>query len=166
MVDGVDIENVADQKPRYDREEYTALYERDRNLRDSYDHKLEEDEAEALSGEVISLAALPEEVRTERGLQLQNKLKEYTNRILDFKRSNPAATPEQLAQKGYKRDVLRFVLESGAVNTDILKGAIAEMDGQVNEWVYKNACAVIDSYIKTGGEEVFAGTGLPPSERS
>lgn len=87
--------------------------------------------------------------------RLWEKLAEYQGRI------DPFRAPELQMDAICKRTVLLTLLRHGRVDTHKLSREMAEQFGSgFDPRAFDNACAVIEDYIKTGGQSVSGGTGL------
>lgn len=101
---------------------------------------------------------LPEDkVRVE---QLRDKLEEYKKRLSAYDHPDLQL---QLDIGYYKVIILERLLENGWVNTRDFSFELAKKHGvSFNVEFFEKACAVIDDYCKTGGQNVHGGTGLLP----
>ncbi|MFH1780784.1 MAG: hypothetical protein ABH841_02170, partial [Candidatus Nealsonbacteria bacterium] len=64
----------------------------------------------------------------------------------------------------YKIVILERLLRDGQVKISELVREMSEIYANFNIDNFQDACAVIDDYCKTGGKNLFDGTGLPALE--
>lgn len=100
----------------------------------------------------------PEDISTIKALQA--KLTEYKERLATQVMDNPYKAPELFADANYKIAVMENILLNGGANINLLPELLKTRDGFFDADIFRNACEVIEDYIKTGGREVFGGTGL------
>jgi len=115
---------------------------------------------------VISLETVPPEDREKREEQLQLKIDEYGRRI---KRKvidqGPRINPNSVLHTLYKRDALMLILRFDSLNTYAYGRALENyFGGPIGKREFESACGVAGDYVKTGGENVKGGTGLPVKE--
>lgn len=102
--------------------------------------------------------------------KLRAKLAQYERRLaISQARTNLDSryrAPEQLMgsdkiDSKYKIAVLQRVLETGSVDTSILRRELLAEEGEMfNETVFDNACCVIKNYCAGTVERNVGGTGL------
>ena len=89
---------------------------------------------------------------TEVLAKLRRKLEEYDTRLLN---RSPEADPHAT----YKRDILKYLLETGGVITDELMSK-AKTLVWFNEWAFKDALAIVNAYNSDNTGLLYGGTGL------
>ena len=100
----------------------------------------------------------------ERLKQLQERLAVYTGRIRTEWDEQHYTPPEAIGEDSgnkFKRDLLRFALRPGGVNTWALVRAYVDINQGFDPDVYQTACGVIQDRILTGGAHTIKGSGLP-----
>ena len=95
---------------------------------------------------------------TENREALAVKLEEYKSRL------KPYNAPEQQFGTLYKIAITQELVDRGEVDTRLLSNQLEEKYGSFDLWTFENACRVIADYVKTGGQRVHGGTGLPKVE--
>ncbi len=91
---------------------------------------------------------------TEDREQLIGKLAEYKSRI-----GHPDHNPQRLA---YKIAIFEQLVSNGEVNIPQLESELRASQGaNFNAEFFETARSVAEDYLKTGGKNLFGGTGLP-----
>jgi len=141
-------------KAQEDEKFETSLEKHDAELDKAYKKALKVTiEPEALK---LSINDIPKEKWEERITGLENKLKEYNDR-LKTKQSDDPLLP-------YKRDITRFLLKEVTLNIWAFARARAEVDPHSSTEKVNDAFRIIHDYITTGGKNVIGGTGLTPQK--
>lgn len=113
-----------------------------------------------------SVIVLPKEMS--RREVLEEKLEEYKGRLNDLRKRNFYTPPEsfkklvnQSSSVRYKIALIERLFETGEINTYDFSLELNEKDDFFNRVMYDKAAGVIDDYCRTGGENVYRGTGFP-----
>ncbi len=109
----------------------------------------------------MSIHDIPDDIRMYREEQLNRKLHEYEERMMG--KLSPFEEVDALSPKYiYRRDILRLVLSGRTVSVRTLAGIYSQKYADMPEEELYDAMGVVADYIKTGGENVILGSGLPP----
>lgn len=86
---------------------------------------------------------------------IKRKLDEYRGRL------SPYTPPEKQLDTVYKIEVAEKLVNEGEVDVGLLSKELNERYAYLDVDLFRNACGVIEDYVKTGGKNNTGGTGLP-----
>jgi hypothetical protein len=92
--------------------------------------------------------------------KLPGKLEEYKQRLSSLAKENRDINSKAVKDTVYKIGILESLLQTSPVVTYKLAAKLEEQYGELDLDIFKNACAVVDDYCRTGGKSVRGGTGL------
>lgn len=112
----------------------------------------------------IHVLMLPED--QSRVEELKAKLAEYEVRLEARIEQNPYKPLSENHSLRYKIAVLSKLLEDGQLNLGTFSEDLISKEGEdFNINALKNAVAVINDYVETGGKKARGGTGLKSEEK-
>jgi hypothetical protein len=99
---------------------------------------------------------------------LEDKLKEYRERLSDFQRNHPCLSKKQINDTSsvrYKISLAEKLFEKGEIDTSEIFLELKKEEGEdFNIMNYMKAVGVIKDYCLTGGRNVSSPTGFPRRE--
>lgn len=141
---------------------FDKLGQYDTNLGSFYDQEIEREQALERKSTAINLSnclkGLKPQEELKRRAQLLVKEQEYMGRVAEEYGTTRIIRP--ISSDMYKRNVMRYLLTRGEVNTWALSNALAKMDGRCDPSRFTNACGVVEGYVRNGGQDIKGGTGL------